>query len=582
LLLLSLIGFFPFLGKVHLFDWDEVNFAECAREMLVLQDFSRVYIDYKPFWEKPPLFFWLQAGSMYLFGVNEFAARFPNALCGLLTLQLLFWLGKKLIGKTLGFFWGLAYFGSFLPHFYFKSGIIDPFFNLFIFTGLVGALIFYWKKSQYDGAQAFKLPGWFYLGCGGAALGLALLTKGPVALLIICLCLLVYWARLRFKKFYNFSALIFYFSICFFVFALWHGWEYIKNGTWFFEEFFKYQYRLLTTEDAGHGGFLGFHFVVLLLGCFPASIFALAELLGKTSGSQVDRNFQRWMLILLAIVLVLFSIVQSKIVHYSSLAYFPITFLAARSLERHLNKSQERQSSVGAFLSGSHDDDKSFTPPGWQMFLLLGVGLVWAAFFLLLPAIGIFKSYIIPYIKDPFAVANLGASVQWSSLDFFPGAIFLLLVINVFLLCRRAKVVNAAIFCFLSCGFFINLFLYSFVPRIERYTQGSIIDFYKSIQGKYCYVKTLHFKSYAHYFYAQFPVPTHSEYYQYVDEPKKNQEHLNNWLLFGEIDRDVYFVTKIMHAENYRKWKGLVCVFEKNGFIVFLRKKGIRLQLPIV
>jgi hypothetical protein len=38
---------------VHLFDWDEANFAECAREMLALQDFSRVYIDYKPFWERP-------------------------------------------------------------------------------------------------------------------------------------------------------------------------------------------------------------------------------------------------------------------------------------------------------------------------------------------------------------------------------------------------------------------------------------------------------------------------------------------------------------------------------------------------
>jgi 4-amino-4-deoxy-L-arabinose transferase-like glycosyltransferase len=565
---------------VHLFDWDEVNFAECAREMLTLQDFSTVYIDFKPFWEKPPLYFWLQAWSMQVFGVNEFAARFPNALCGLLTLQLLFWLGKKLIGKTLGFFWALAYFGSFLPHFYFKSGIIDPFFNLFIFISLIGLLIFYWKKHQYDGAEVFNLPGWFYLGCGGAALGLALLTKGPVALIIVCLCLVVYWGRLRFKKFYTLPALIFYFSICFFVFGVWLSFEYLKNGTWFLEEFLKYQYRLLTTEDAGHGGFFGFHFVVSLFGCFPASIFALGELGGNTSGSQVDRNFQRWMLILLVIVLVLFSIVQSKIVHYSSLAYFPITFLAARWLERHLSKLQERQSSVGAFLSGLHNDDKSFMPPRWQTFTLLGVGLVWGVFFLLVPAIGMFKSYIIPYIKDPFVVANLEASVKWSFLDFFPGAIFISLVTTVFLLCRKAKVVNAAIFCFLLCGFFINLFLYSFVPRIERYTQGSIIDFYKSIQGKYCYVKTLHFKSYAHYFYSQFPVPTHSEYYQYLDDPKKNQEHLNNWLLFGEIDRDVYFVTKITHAQAYKKWKGFICTFEKNGFTVFLRKKGTRLQPP--
>ena len=33
-----LLFFVPFLGNVHLFDWDEINFAECAREMIVTGD----------------------------------------------------------------------------------------------------------------------------------------------------------------------------------------------------------------------------------------------------------------------------------------------------------------------------------------------------------------------------------------------------------------------------------------------------------------------------------------------------------------------------------------------------------------
>ena len=49
--------FIPFLGGVHLFDWDEINFAESAREMLVTHEFFRVQINYQPFWEKPPFFF---------------------------------------------------------------------------------------------------------------------------------------------------------------------------------------------------------------------------------------------------------------------------------------------------------------------------------------------------------------------------------------------------------------------------------------------------------------------------------------------------------------------------------------------
>ena len=57
LLLLSCILFPLAIGSVHLFDWDEVNFAEIAREMIVTKNYLNVQINYQPFWEKPPLFF---------------------------------------------------------------------------------------------------------------------------------------------------------------------------------------------------------------------------------------------------------------------------------------------------------------------------------------------------------------------------------------------------------------------------------------------------------------------------------------------------------------------------------------------
>jgi 4-amino-4-deoxy-L-arabinose transferase-like glycosyltransferase len=93
----------PFLGGVHLFDWDEINFAEAAREMIIQKDYLRVYINYEPFWEKPPLFIWLQAFAMKLFGINEYAARFPNAVCGVITLIVLFLIGEKLYDRRFGF-----------------------------------------------------------------------------------------------------------------------------------------------------------------------------------------------------------------------------------------------------------------------------------------------------------------------------------------------------------------------------------------------------------------------------------------------------------------------------------------------
>jgi len=136
------ILFFPFLGAVHLFDWDEINFAECAREMIVSGNYSQVQINFQPFWEKPPLFIWMQALSMQLWGVNEFAARFPNALCGVVSLLVIYLIGKKVYDRKFALIWVLVYASSFLTFFYFKTGIIDPWFNLFIFVGIYFAVLF--------------------------------------------------------------------------------------------------------------------------------------------------------------------------------------------------------------------------------------------------------------------------------------------------------------------------------------------------------------------------------------------------------------------------------------------------------
>lgn len=74
ILLLRLVG----LGIYPLMDTSEARYAEMARKMVELNDWITPMFDYGvPFWGKPPLSFWTQAASMTVFGVNEFAARFP-------------------------------------------------------------------------------------------------------------------------------------------------------------------------------------------------------------------------------------------------------------------------------------------------------------------------------------------------------------------------------------------------------------------------------------------------------------------------------------------------------------------------
>ena len=134
LVFLAAVLFIPFLGNVHLFDWDEINFAEIAREMVVTDKYSQPQINFQSFTEKPPLYFWLQSGCMNLFGINEFSSRLPNALLGILVLPVLFLTGRKLKDRSFGFLWAIIYACTILPHLYFKSGIIDPWFNFFIFS----------------------------------------------------------------------------------------------------------------------------------------------------------------------------------------------------------------------------------------------------------------------------------------------------------------------------------------------------------------------------------------------------------------------------------------------------------------
>ena len=86
IVLFGFLIFCTFNDLIHLFDWDEINFAESAREIIVTGNYNTVQINFTPLGEKPPLYIWVQVLSMKFLGINEFAARFPNAICGVIVL----------------------------------------------------------------------------------------------------------------------------------------------------------------------------------------------------------------------------------------------------------------------------------------------------------------------------------------------------------------------------------------------------------------------------------------------------------------------------------------------------------------
>lgn len=558
--LVSGLLFIPFLGKVHLFDWDEINFAECAREMLVTGDYSRVQLNFQPFWEKPPLFIWLQALSMKLFGVNEFAARLPDAICGIVTLNLIYSIGRKMYDHRFGLLWVLAYVGSFLPFLYFKSGIIDPWFNLFIFLSVYN-LIQWFNDNVPDKISRRSI----YAGIFG---GLAVLTKGPVALLIIGITITAAWLLLKIKLFANIKNLVLFIFTLLLTGFSWFIFEILTGQADVVKEFLVYQARLFNTEDSDHGGFFFYHFVVLLVGCFPASIFFIPAHLKSAHDTPYQMFTKKWMLFLFWTVLILFSIVKTKIVHYSSMCYFPMTYLAAYSIYHII--SREKKLSFYLFYAGV---------------IIIGVaGIAFTA----IPFIEKFKQQIIDskLIDDDFALASLSTKVEWGGYEFMAGLIFLVGALFFLFRFYKGSTEKAVIGLFLTSGITVWLLLVMITPKIEQYSQGPAIEFYKNLQGNDCYVETIGFKSYAYMFYTN-RRPAHNSpamlnYIKQSEERMTKEGHAAsfsfnlmsmNWMLYEKIDKPAYFAVKINEVdERLKAVPELKEIYRKGGF-AFLKRE---------
>jgi hypothetical protein len=529
----AILFFIPFLGSVHLFDWDEINFAESAREMLVTGNFSRVQIDFHPFWEKPPLFFWMQALSMKVFGVNEFAARFPNAVIGILTLLTLYLVGKRLYDEKFGLIWALSYLGSFLPHLYFKSGIIDPFFNFFIFL----SVIFLAKSIKETGGK----KGFKYALSGGIAIGLATLTKGPVGLLVAGLSVTVYWITVRFKRISDWKNILIFSVSCFIIASLWFLPEMINNGFWFIREFLKYQADLFLKPVAGHSGPFYYHFLIVFLGCFPISVLALPVLFRKKDKSPIEKGkyFLKWMIILFWVVMILFSIVKTKIVHYSSLAYLPLSYFAAYYVYELVNDARRLKK--------------------YLVWLILITGAIFSVILIGIPLVVRYKDLLIPYIKDDFAIACLNTPVKWSGYEFLIGIVYLISIIVSVVMINRRKTFTGIITLFYATAFCIFFYLKAVVPKIEGFSQAPAINFYESISGQDVYLTTVGFYSYAPFFYFR-KLPG--------GNPESNKK---DWLLDGEIDRPVYIVAKSTAKKDMDKHTDCQFIKQEGGFMFFRR-----------
>ncbi len=202
---LSSFFFLRFLGQTPLRSWDEAWYAEIAKNILKYGNWFLLRWNGLPYFDHPPLGFWLTAFSFRVFGINEMAARLPSALAGIGSVLLIFLLGKNLFRQKTGFWAGIIL--STMPWFWLRSreGNLDI------------LLVFFMPLSIWLAGKAKDSPkAFFFL---PLAFGFALLTKTVIAFgLLPILFFILIKSKTKIPKKY----LLFAFFCLFFIVFPWY------------------------------------------------------------------------------------------------------------------------------------------------------------------------------------------------------------------------------------------------------------------------------------------------------------------------------------------------------------------------
>ena len=189
LLALLLVVRLAAMAGLPLMDTTEARYGEIGRKMAETGDWVTPWYDVGvPFWGKPPLSFWATAASMRWLGISEFAARLPHLLCGGLIAALVWQFARRRSGMREAVLAVAILAGSAL--FYVSVGAVmtDTVMVLCTTAALHG---FWFALHGADSADRRRQAWLFFL-----ALGLGLLAKGPVAVVLSGLPILV-WAGMQ-------------------------------------------------------------------------------------------------------------------------------------------------------------------------------------------------------------------------------------------------------------------------------------------------------------------------------------------------------------------------------------------------
>lgn len=258
--------------------------------------------------DKPPLHYFFMMASYKLFGVNEFAARFFSALMGLLTILILYVYTKKIMNAFTAFCASVVLVASTHFLFEFRLSVPDPYLIFFITLGLFSG--FTWLQ-QKNNSQLF---------IAAIALGLATLAKGPVALALPGLCLLIWliiqkkWKTVFTWKLIPALALLLVIALPWYMAV-----DKATNGEWTRGFFINNNLNRFSDPQEGHGSFFLITVLFALIGLLPFISFG-GEMIRKRK-NIFNTDLVKFSGIVVLVFVIFFSIASTRLPNYAMPCY---------------------------------------------------------------------------------------------------------------------------------------------------------------------------------------------------------------------------------------------------------------------
>jgi 4-amino-4-deoxy-L-arabinose transferase-like glycosyltransferase len=330
LAIFCLVFYFLFLGHYKLIDVDEPRYAEAAREMLESGNWLTPYFNYELRFDKPIFIYWLIALSYKLFGITEFAARFPSAVASALLVFSTYFFGRQTVSKSFGFISALILASSVEFIVLGRMSITDMTLAFFICaTIFAGFLADFSHKKEKSKSFWDKYCDVIYWNFAYLFSGAAVLTKGPIGFIlpaiIFAISFLLTGSLKRNLKLKYIIPGLFIFS------AVTVPWYYLiikEHGMNFVNYFFlKHNLTRFGGGSLGHEQPFYFYPLVIFLGTFPWMFYFMSALIKYTF--QIADKFKNLKLNNISI----FKDADNnlKVILYSCCWFFTVLFVFSAS-----------------------------------------------------------------------------------------------------------------------------------------------------------------------------------------------------------------------------------------------------------